>query len=54
MGQYIHCKAVAVHPYYVSELDIRLFTAEELCYYIYHNIALIDDDFISAELLTFL
>lgn len=54
MGQYILCKAVAAHPYYVRELGIRLYTAEELCYYIYHNIALIEEGFIGSKLLTFL
>lgn len=54
MGQYILCGGVAEHPYYVKLLGIRLYSAEELCYYIYNNLSLIDEDFVSQALLMFL
>lgn len=54
MGQYLLCGAVAEHPYYVKLLGIRLYSAEELCYYIYNNLSLIDESFISQALLLFL
>ncbi len=54
MGQYILCGEIAAHPYYVKLLGIRLYSAEELCYYIYNNLFLIEDDFISRTLLLFL
>lgn len=44
----------AAHPYYVPELGIRLYTAEELSYHIYNNLMLIDRGFIDERLLTFL
>lgn len=54
MGQYILCDAIAEHPYCIRQLGLCLYTAEELCYYIYNNISLIGDDFISPGLLLFL
>lgn len=54
MGQYILCAAVAEHPYCIRQLGLCLYTAEELCYYIYNNISLIGDDFITPGLLLFL
>lgn len=54
MGRYLLGGKEAKLPYEVEELDLRLYTAEELCYYIYNNLALIDDDFIDERLLRFL
>ena len=55
MGQYILCTSeLAAQPLCIRELGLRLYSGEELCYYIYHNLALIDGDFISAELFSFL
>lgn len=46
---------VAEHPYYVEELDINLYTGEELCYYIYNNLMLIiGEDFVDEKLYHFL
>lgn len=52
--KYLICHAAAKHPLRVRELDQRLYTAEELSYYIYNNAALLDDSFLSPELLSFL
>lgn len=54
MGRYLLCGVEASLPYEVEELDIRLYTIEELCYFIYHNLALISDDFISDRLVYFI
>ena len=41
MGSLILCRsAVAKHPYYVPELGIRIYSGEELSYFIYHNLML--------------
>ncbi len=54
MGRCLLCGKEANLPYEVEELDIRLYTIEELCYYIYHNLPLLGDDFISDRLLYFI
>ncbi len=54
MGRYLLGGKEARLPYEVEELDLRLYTIEELCYYIYHHVPLIGDDFINDHLLTFL
>lgn len=55
MGQYILCTSeLAKHPFTIRELGLRLYSGEELCYYIFHNLALIDNSFITAELLSFI
>ena len=54
MGRYILCGKEAEAPYEVDELDIRIYTIEELCYYIYNYLPLIGDDFIDDRLLLFI
>ena len=55
MGNLILCKAKpAERPYYVPELGIHLYTAEELSYYIYNNLLLIDESFPDERLMDFL
>ena len=54
MGRYILGGKEARLPYEVEELNLRLYTIEELCYYIYNNLPLIGDDFIDERLLSFL
>lgn len=54
MGRCLLSGKEAEMPYEVEELDLRLYSIEELCYYIYHHPSLIDDDFIDDHLLTFL
>lgn len=54
MGRYLLGGKEARFPYEVEELDLRLYTVEELCYFIYHNLALIGDDFIDEHLLEFI
>jgi len=54
MGRYILCGKIADSPFEVEELDLRIYTIEELCFYIYHNLSLIDDEFIDEKLITFI
>ncbi len=54
MGQYLLCGAIAEHPYCVKILGLRLYSAEELCYYIYNNLSLVDESFIGPALYLFL
>lgn len=55
MSGLILCPDRAVtHPYYVGELGLHLYTGEELSYFIYHNILLINEDFLDERLFEFL
>ncbi|QNM04770.1 hypothetical protein [Qiania dongpingensis] len=42
------------NPYPIAELGISLHTAEELCYYIYNYVFLLESDFINEPLLYFI
>lgn len=53
MGQYLLCGKVAKKPLHIRELGINIYTAEELCYYIYNNTGLLEDDFIGPRLIEF-
>ena len=54
MEQVYLCGRTAQKPYYMRELGISLWSAEELSYCIWHNALLIDEDFFSEELFSFL
>jgi len=54
MGKILLAKREAENPYEVEELDLRLYSLEELCYYLTHNVPLIGDDFIDEKLLHFI
>jgi len=54
MGRYLLCGKEAASPYEVEELDLRIYTIEELCYYIFNNLSLIGDDFIDERLKNFI
>lgn len=55
MSGFLLCSGpLAEHPYKIKETGLFIYSAEELSYYIYHNFYLIEEDFISQELLAFL
>ena len=54
MEQVYLCGKAAEKPFYMRELGINLYSAEELSYVIYHNALLIDDDFFGDDLMAFL
>lgn len=55
MGRLILCCGEkAEHPWYIKETDTKLYSMEELCYYIYNNIYIISERFFSLELVSWI
>lgn len=54
MGRYLLCEGNNKKPYLIRELDLRLYSPEELCYYINQNIAILDNDFLNEELYSYI
>lgn len=55
MSGYILCqKKKAVNPYFIENIGTNIYTIEELCYYLYHNIYLIDQTLINENLFQWL
>ena len=55
MGKVILCTGkTARNPYYFLSTGTRVYTIEELCYYIYHNIETVSEELVSPELVVFL
>lgn len=54
MGQYLLCHKMAEVPYEMEEMGLHIYSAEELCYYIFHNLAMIDESFICDALMAFI
>ncbi len=55
MAKYIMCtNELAKQPLLMKDLDIRVYSAEELCYYIYQNLYVISDAFMDDLLVNFL
>lgn len=53
MGELLLCKEpIAAMPYYIDGISINVYSLEELCYYFMNNIYLIERDFMSEELCT--
>ena len=48
---YILCQVRrAKIPYYIENISMNIYSIEELCYYMYHNIYLLDETIINEEL----
>ena len=55
MGKVILCTGkTARNPYYFLSTGVRVYTIEELCFYIYHNIETVSEELVSPELVAFL
>lgn len=55
MSGYILCQIKrAKTPYYIENISINIYSIEELCYYMYHNICLLDETIINEQLLVWL
>ncbi len=51
MGELILCsQRLATAPYYIDQASLNVYSLEELSYYITHNLYLIEQDFMSEEL----
>lgn len=51
MSSYILCQTKkAGTPYYIENVSINIYSIEELCYYLYHNLYLIDHTIINERL----
>ncbi len=53
MSRLILCGITAKHPIYIDELDINIYTMEELCYYLYNNIYMVGQEFFTENLIDF-
>ena len=54
MGRYLLCETKTRKPYVIRELGLRLYSPEELCYYIDQNLAILDADFLCEELYSYI
>ncbi len=55
MGELILCRQpIAATPYYIEEKTLNIYSLEELSYYIYHNVYLINHDFMNVDLCNFI
>ncbi len=51
MGEMILCKRpIAATPFYLDELSMNVYSLEELSYFIFHNVYLLNADFMSVDL----
>lgn len=55
MSGYILCQTKrAEHPYFIENISMNIYSVEELCYYLYHNLYLADHTIFNEELCTWL
>ena len=55
MGSLILCRTKeASNPFHIKEMGVHIYSLEELCYVIYNNIYIINEDFFSDEFITFI
>lgn len=51
MGELILCRRpIAATPFYIEEASLNVYSLEELCYYIKHNVYLLNQQFMSRDL----
>lgn len=44
---------LAKHPFVIPSVNLRIYSGEELCYFIYHNPALLEEPFLKEDLILF-
>ena len=54
MGLIVCDNNEVLHPFFISELNLNIYSYEELCFIIYENPVLVRENFISNELLEFI
>ena len=55
MSGYILCQVKkAEKPFYIENISTNIYSIEELCYYLYNNLYLVDSSLISSKLCTWL
>ncbi len=55
MSAYILCQnALANQPYFIENIQMNIYSLEELCYYLYHNIYLADETLINDNLFSWI
>ncbi len=55
MGKLILCSGARTKiPYIFTQTGIRIYTMEELCYYLYHNVYIIEEDMFCDSLFDFI
>lgn len=55
MSGYILCQTKKAEvPYFIENISTNVYTLEELCYYLYHNLYLVDKTIINENLCTWL
>lgn len=54
MNRYLLCKKRVNRPYLVQGLGLRIYSPEELCYFVYQNLPLIDNSFLEEHLYEFI
>ena len=55
MSGYILCQTKRAEiPYFIENISMNIYSLEELCYYLYHNLYLIDQSILNEELCTWI
>lgn len=55
MSGYILCQTKkAQNPYFIENISVNIYSIEELCYYLYHNLYLVDQTIMNEELCTWI
>ena len=55
MSELILCSGkIAAQPFYIEGAELNIYTMEELCYYIRHNLYNLEQDLMSEDFILFL
>jgi len=54
MSGLIICSKQSNLPYYIKDIDINIYSIEELSYYLYNHVYLVDEDFFSESLINYI